>query len=101
MPSVVQVDDKIWNHISTPDLNEKKLNYLDENNKITEITLSKVLQVSVCVFLKVGEGDIAFISYGEKIDEDLDWKEIYEEVKETHETMKEWAEEERKNALGE
>jgi len=99
MVKIVEVEENIWNHIDTPNLDERELAFLNENNKITEIVLSKVFGVSVCIFLKIN-GDVTFVSYGKPINGDIDWEKIYEDVEKTHKTIDRWAKREREKAFG-
>lgn len=96
MPQVTEVGNRIWNHIDNPSITNEEVHYLDDNNKITEIVLSKKYSRVVCVFLSMDENEVAFISYGEPIEEKINWEEVVSEVEEVHENMDEWAKERKK-----
>jgi len=95
---ITEVGDQIWNHISVTGLSRNEVEYLDENNKITEITVSKRHKTTVCIFLATEGDEVAFISYGEPIEDDIDWEEILAEVEEVHENMTRWAEKRKRKA---
>lgn len=98
---VTEVGESIWNHIQSTGLSQEEVSYLVDNNKITEITLSKTYDAVVCIFLATSEDKVAFISYGKPIDSKIDWDEILAEVEEIHENMTQWAQKEKRRAKGE